>query len=757
MKVDCGEKTYRRQNRGRIIGHECGLPLDVHLMFPNSIRTLGGITAAVLALFLAGSARAQVPAAEVVRIGEDQAPRIDGSLTDPVWVEARWFEDFRQSVPDFGEPAVEPTRVAFLLDEHSLFVAVVCDDSRPDLIRAQKLRHRDRPQTDDHIEVVFDTYRDEIRGTVFLVNPLGAKEEGLVNGFMRYTWNWNEVWEVEAQITDAGWQAEFRIPLRLLRYRGDSEQTWGVNVKRVVRRLQEESYLSAPPPPYEISSLNFAGELSGLHLGKRQRNLQLIPYALGGLVRETDPEAEEELSDSLAELGLDVKYSITSDLTLNATINTDFSQVESDDVQVNLTRFSLFYPEKREFFLENADLFSFGHGGGFGDRPPEVTPFFSRRIGIRDGETVPIDAGLRLTGKAGRQDIGLLSVRTGGVPELGLDSVWYNIGRVRRDLGGRSYIGGILTDTRSEGQRSTTFGVDGTWYLTQDLSFQGDYLAIDDNLTKDKTSAAYAGLDLTTDLWGFLFAFREIEEGFDPAVGFVRRDGYRSGTGSFRRSIRPGKWGVRKVSFRLFGRAFKSLVHDVTESTNTHLNVEFEMENGDNLELRFGRNFERLFEPFELDEELVFPAGDYQFADGSLSYRSDRSRRWGVDATLSGGEFYDGDRNQFVGELWLVLSRHLRTAGTFAVYDISSPHGDIDWRLWSLRLDYIFSSTLSASGFLQHNSSTDTTLLNLRLRWILRNDSDLYFVYNESEINELNVPVLRNRELALKVSYRFFL
>jgi hypothetical protein len=723
----------------------------------NSRGFLSGIEAALLALFLAGSAWGQVPAAEVVRIGEDQAPRVDGSLTDPGWAAAKWFDDFRQSVPDFGEPAKEPTRVAFLLDKNSLYIAVVCNDSRPDLIRAQKLRYRDRPQTDDHIEVILDTYRDQIRGTAFVVNPLGAKEEGLVNGFMRYTWNWNEVWEVRTEITDAGWQAEFRIPLRLLRYRGEDQQTWGVNVKRVVRRLQEESYLSAPPPPYNISSLNFAGELSGLQLGKRQRNLQLIPYALGGLVRETDPEAEDELSDSLAEVGLDVKYSITSDLTLNATLNTDFSQVESDDVQVNLTRFSLFYPEKREFFLENADLFSFGHGGGFGGRPPEVTPFFSRRIGIRDGETVPIDAGLRLTGKAGRQDIGVLSVRTGGVEELGLDSVLYNIGRVRRDLGGRSYIGGILTDTRTDGKRSTTFGVDGTWYLTQNLSFQGDYQAIDDNQTNDSTSAAYAGLDLTTDPWGFLFAYREIEEGFEPAVGFVRRDGYRSGTGSLRRSIRPGKWGVRRVSFRLFGRAFKSLVHEVTESSNTHLNFEFEMENGDKLEFRYGRNFERLFEPFELDEELIFPVGDYRFVDGSLSYRSDRSRRWGIDAALSGGEFYDGDRNQFVGELWLVLSRHLRTAGSFSVYDISSPHGDVDWRLWSLRLDYTFSSTLSASGFLQHNSSTSTTLLNLRLRWILRNDSDLYFVYNESEVDEYNVPVVRNRELALKVSYRFFL
>ena len=279
------------------------------------------------ALVAPGTVSGQTPSTEVVLIGEEQAPRIDGDLSDAVWSEASWFEDFRQSVPDFGEPATQPTRVGFLLDNRYLYVGVYCEDDSPDEIRANKLRLRDEPQTDDHIELIFDTYRDEIRGFVFIVNPLGAKEEGLVNGFMRYTWNWDEVWQVRTEITDRGWQAEFRIPLRLLRYGREEEQTWGVNLKRVVRRLQEESYLSAPPPPYEISSLNFAGELRGLELGKRQRNLQAIPYGLVGLVRETDPDGGEDLEDSFGEVGLDVKYSITSNLTLDGTYNTEWAQV----------------------------------------------------------------------------------------------------------------------------------------------------------------------------------------------------------------------------------------------------------------------------------------------------------------------------------------------------------------------------------------------------------------------------------------------
>jgi hypothetical protein len=720
---------------------------------------LCGAVAAALALLVlaAGAASADDPVVDAVRISGPEAPRIDGELDDEAWRAASWSGGFRQSVPDFGEPAREPTWVAFLFDEHNIYVGVRCDDSAPELIRARKLRHRDEPRTDDHIELVFDTYRDQIRGTVFVVNPLGAKEEGLINGYQRYTWNWNEVWEARARITERGWQAELRIPLRVLHYDSGVEQTWGVNVKRVVRRLQEESYLSPPPPPYDISSLNFAARLQGLELGTRQRNLQLIPYGLAGATREEPRDGGEELDDSITEVGLDLKYSLTTDLTMNATFNTDFSQVEADDVQVNLTRFSLFYPEKREFFLENADLFSFGHGGGFGGRPPDVTPFFSRRIGLAGGETVPIDGGLRLTGKMGRQDVGLLSVRTGGVDGIGLDPAWYNIARVRRDLGGRSYIGGILTDARIDGRRSTTVGIDGTWYLTQDLSFLADYMRVEDDDAGEADTAVYAGLDLTTDPWGFLFSFRQVDSGFDPAVGFVRRDGYRSGTGSLRRSIRPDWSGVRRVSLRVFGNVYESLAYELTESSDISLNLEVELENGDGLTLRTGRSFERLFEPFELDDELVFAPGDYEFSDTSISYRSDESRRWGVDAEASAGEFYDGDRTQLEGELWWVFSRHLRSSGSYAVYDISSDHGSLDWQLWALRLDAIFSSTLSASAFVQHNSSIDTTTLNLRLRWILHNDSDLYLVYNESEFGEPEQPIRRGRELALKVSYRFFL
>jgi hypothetical protein len=725
-----------------------------------AVRNGAGSVAALLLLVVpcfTGMTHAQVPVLQSGRLGGDEEIRVDGLLDDPAWQRVEWFGDFVQSVPEFGEPATEPTHVAFLFDDRNVYIAVRCNDSQPGAIRARKLRHRDDPDTDDHLQLVFDTYRDQIRGTVFVVNPLGAKEEGLVNGYMRYTWDWNEVWQVKTAITDSGWQAEFRIPLRLLRYRKSQQQEWGVNVKRVVRRLQEESYLAPVPPPYDISSLNFAGILAGIELGKRQRNLQFIPYALGGVLWETDDATGEESTDTIEEAGLDIKYSITSDLTLDFTANTDFAQVESDDQQVNLSRFSLFFPEKREFFLENADLFRFGQSWSFPGHAPDVTPFFSRRIGLYEGSTVPITAGVRLTGKTGRQDIGLLSIGTGDVPELELDSAWYNVARVRRDLGGRSYIGGIITDSRRGEFRSRTAGVDGSWFLTQDLSLFGDFLVVDDNGTDESTTASYLALDLTTDRWGFLFSFREVEQGFDPDLGFVRRDGYRKKDASVRHSFRPAKGGIRRVTIRPNGSEYDSLVYGARESSDINLNLELEFDNGDEFQVRASREFERLFEEFELDESLVFPAGDYTFEFVRLSYESDRSRKWGGEASFVDGEFYDGDQRQLEGELWLVFNRHFRVNGSYATFDISAEHGAIDWQLWAFRLDYTCSSTLSASGFVQHNSSTGNTDLNLRLRKILRNDSDLFVVLNEREFEDPALGTLRERDLAVKVSYRFFL
>jgi hypothetical protein len=701
---------------------------------------------------------ADQPAVECRRADPEAPPRIDGILNDVAWQHAVWYDSFTQSVPDFGEPATESTSVAFLHDDSSIYVAVRCNDQEPQLIRANKLRHRDNPRRDDHVQIIFDTYRDQTRGVVFVVNSLGAKEEGLVMGYHHYNWSWKDVWQAKTMVTAEGWQAELRIPLRLLRYSSAEEQEWGANVSRTIRRKHEDVYLMPPEPPFDISSLNYAVTLTGLRLDGRQRNLQVIPHLLAGATQTDVSATGETETDSISELGIDLKYSLTSDLTLDATYNTDFAQVESDDEQVNLTRFSLFFPEKREFFLENAQLFSFGPGNG--GPTPELNPFFSRRIGLHeDGDTVPIDLGVRLTGKVGRQDIGILSVRTAGVDELDLDSALYNVARVRRDLGGRSYIGGLVTDSRRGDLRSTTFGIDGIWYITEPLSLRAHYLTVDDNDEEqgNGNDAYHVSLDLTTDPWGFLFSFDEVGESFDPDLGYVRRQGYRRKNAILRRSFRPGRWGVRRVSIRTFNTWTDSLEHSTLESSRINLNFEVEMENGDKLRLGSNRNFERLFETFELSDELSYSPGDYTFLNTELGYETDSSKRFGGNVSMTTGEFYDGDQQLLRGGLWYVFSRHFKASGSYSSYQVDSDHGDLDWSIWKLRLSYFYSSNMSVSTFYQYNSSTGARLLNLRFHWILRNDSDLFIVFNDRNMDELISDDDSGRDLAVKINYRLFL
>lgn len=685
-------------------------------------------------------------------IATDAEIRIDGSFDDPTWRDANWFSDFRQSVPYLGEKATEKTEVAFAYDDHNIYVAVRCFDTQANKIVATKLRHRDKPDNDDHVQVIFDTYRDQIRGYIFVVNPLGSKEEGQVSGRRRYNWDWNEVWEAKSSITREGWQAEIRIPFRVLRFSGASEQEWGVNVLRAIKRKQESVYIVPPMQMYDISALNFAAVLTGLRDIKPERNIQLKPFALAGLIHD----AEEGGTEASRDLGLDVKYSISSDLTLDVTVNTDFAQVESDDEQVNLTRFSLFFPEKREFFLENAQLFSVV-GRQMWFHAPDIEPFFSRRIGLYEGNTVPIQGGVRLSGKIGKQDIGLLSVRTGAVDELGLDSAFYNVARIRRNLVGRSYLGGIITDSRRGEFGSTTIGLDGQWWFNDDLFLQGEYFHVREPLLDSGTDAFHLMLDFTTDPWGYALNIREIGENFFPDLGFVRRHGFRQQDGSIRRSFRTNSHGIRRHSFRLRGEWLTSTIEEVLESSNIGFHYEMEMEGGDRIEARFYRDFERLFEAFELDDNLVFNPGDYKFHTADISFESERSRRFGIDTNLTFGQFYDGDRLEWSASMHYVFNTHLRTQVSFSAYDIDTTHGDLDWRLWSLRLEYTLNAYLSTSAFLQYNSSSGDATLNLRLRWIHSNDSDLFLVFNERRNNSLDRWKLDGREALVKLNYRFFL
>jgi hypothetical protein len=672
--------------------------------------------------------------------------RADGALTEEAWEKASWFKDFRQSVPTLGKPSTEPTEVAILFDEKYIYVGVRCFDSEPDKIIANQLMHREDLTQDDHVTVIFDTYQDQTRGTMFMVNSLGTKEEGQVGGYRSYNLNWNEVWQAGAQRIPGGWEAELAIPLRILRYKSGNNQTWGINVQRSIKRKVEEVFIVPPTPPFDISSLNFAAKLEGLDLNPSGINLQVLPYFLAGNTRDEVAGTDE----STTEVGVDAKYAVTSDLVLDVTANTDFAQVEADTEQVNLTRFSLFYPEKREFFLENSSLFSFG-GNNY---HPSVVPFFSRKIGLYRGATVLIDLGLRLSGKMMGQDVGLLSVRTGDVSELGLDSAYYNVMRVKHNFDGRSYFGGIYTQSDRGDFSSKTFGGDISWWPTAGLNLKAEAVTVDQEDLKDQHSTFKLVADYTSDDFGYMASHQQVGENFNPDLGFVRRHGYKENRLFLRKSGRPGNW-LRRYTLQFSGAEI-STMDDLLESKDASLEFELDLESGDNFKTKYEKKFERLFYDFEVSDGLVFTPGDYDFSDIKFEFKSNESRKLVLNAEAMFGEYYGADRRDLNFGVQYVLNRHF-TAGVFADnYNITSDlQEDLDWTLIGVKLRVTITPDLYVSSFVQYNSSTGNIIVNLRLRLLYANESGLYLVYNEKRFeDQFDRWHLDSRQAIAKINYR---
>jgi len=396
---------------------------------------------------------------------------LDGLLNEAYWQATEAASDFRQIQPLEGQPATEKTEVRILYDEDNLYLGVICYDAEPARIVAQKLQRDSRLADDDTFGFVLDTYHDHRHAYFFSTNPNGAEEDGqVVDGAFDPDLNWDGVWEVRAKIHEHGWSAEFKIPLWNLKFKSLPIQNWGINFTRIIKRKTEQAnWASWSRDNGGFLRISRAGDLLDLQDLKPGFNLQVKPYALGKSQRDRLLTAFP-LRDEKFDAGVDVKYGLTSNLTLDATLNTDFAQVEADVEQINLTRFPLFFPEKREFFLENASTYQFGEPGFFG--PPPIFLFFSRRIGISDqGEIVPIIAGGRLTGKIGKFNIGALDILTDNT-QAGPKS-HFTVARVTRDVFQRSRVGAIFTNRANIGRdHQQAYGVDADIWLSNPMVFQ---------------------------------------------------------------------------------------------------------------------------------------------------------------------------------------------------------------------------------------------------------------------------------------------
>jgi hypothetical protein len=678
-----------------------------------------------------------------------QAPVLDGRvLDDPAWQTVVPETSFTQNTPDDGAPVSQRTELRLAYTDDAVYVAFVCFDDEPGRIIASDAR-RDASLDDvDAVRFVFDTYRDEQNGFVFGTNVNGEEYDGQLSS-KGLNVNWDGVWKVRTRTADHGWSAEFRIPLKTLRYPTRDVQSWGANFERRIQRRHEVAYWSPLGRQFGITRLAEAGTVTGLEIEK-QRNLQVVPYALG---EAWDRGKEGTSTDS--EFGLDVKYGITPSLTLDLTYNTDFAQVEADEVQISLDRFNLFFPEKRPFFLENSGLFSVG-------RPHQVELFFSRRIGLsEDGEVIPIDYGARLSGDIAGTRVGLMYMQTDDLPDIS-GSTGFAVARVNRELPNRSSLGAMLVD-KSVGSSplpgendNSAAGADFRWGIGEYGLVKG-YLAQTDTpgLDGDDRSWSLEGSYDSPD-WSLGLGFVDVGEEFNPEVGFVNRSGgYRNGFASALRRIRFGRESSLLELRPHFSYAVYEDQQGFKESGFLHIDNHTEWKNG--YEVHTGVNFvtKGLQDPFEIYEGIAVPAGTYRNTEAQLVGMTDDSQWISLVVRAWIGGFYSGERVAISPTVQVRLAEKFVGEFGWQRNDVELPEGDFTTDIGLFRVAWSFTPKVAVEALFQYNSVDDLLSTNLRFSWLREANTGLYLVFNDIKGYDGFTGAQPDRSLIAKYTHMF--
>ena len=711
--------------------------------------------------------------------------QLDGQLDEAVYREVPPLTDFIQQKPDEGAPATERTEAWVLFDSEKIYVSARVWDPAPpsDWVANEMRRDTSQLRENDVFWAIFDTFLDRRNGIAFYTNPLGAlgdfafTNEGSPNG------DWNPVWDVRTGRFVGGWTVEMEIPFKSLRYRQGSEQVWGVQLHRRIRRKNEWVFIN--PVPISAGrgavfrSSNFA-TLVGLEVPEGGNRFEIKPYAIAGVT--TDASASPPTRNAWDGTGgVDAKYGLTQNLTADLTYNTDFAQVEVDEQQVNLTRFGLFFPEKREFFLEGRGIFDFARGGGSSRRASALRPesgdssssyrggqaptlFYSRRIGLQGGTIVPIVGGGRVTGKAGAFDIGALNMQTNDAAVSASGQTNFTVMRVKRDILRRSSVGGLFTNRSVSvvgNGSSQTYGTDGTFSFYENVSLIA-FLARTQTPGLDTKDLSYQGkFAYTGDRYGVEAEHLVVEDHFLPEVGFVRRDNFRRSYGTGRFSPRPrGIASIRQFRFEGSFDYIETADTGYVETRQTQLGWSTEFENSDQVGLSVADNYELLMEPFEPAPGVVFPIGGYGFRDVELLYAPGTHRRFSGYIRARMGEYFNGSiRSLGVGRARLELTERFSVEPTLSINWIDTPQGAFQTNLVVSRLTYTFTPRMFFGGLVQYNSSTDSISNNLRLRWEYSPGSELFVVYTEErEMDPLRPDRYsgpQNRGFVVKVNRLF--
>jgi Domain of unknown function (DUF5916) len=670
-----------------------------------------------------GQLRTDVPQATARRV--TGTIHIDGRLDEPDWDSTPSIGPLTQSEPLEGRPASDPTEVRVLVDDQALYVGIVCHESHPRGLVSTQLTRDANLDVDDRVTIVLDPFFDHRNGFFFQVNPAGARSDGQIsNNAQSLTRDWDGIWDAAVTRNSEGWTAEIAIPFKTLRFRPD-QTVWGFNVERQIKHLFETDRWAAARVTSWIGNLADAGQLTGLEGARQGHGLDARPYLSGG--RDT--------GKGQFAAGLDVFKNLTPNLNAAVTVNTDFAETEADIRQVNLTRFPLFFPEKRTFFLEGAGVFDVA--GLAGDT--DLIPFFTRRIGLHGDELtggeVPIGVGAKIVGRQSDYNIGVLDVETRDLPDASLRRQNLFAARVSRNVFEQSWVGAIATNGNPDGTGSSNLlGADARFATS---TFRGDKnMALDlfvqrtDDETLGQDYAGGFGLTYPNDRWDLFLNWKQIGDAFQPALGFVPRVGIRKTNARMAFQPRPKRWGIRQFFFELEPEYITNLGNRLENWRLFIAPFNVRTESGEHLEWNVIPEFEHLDVPFEIAPGVILPGGSYQWHKYRAEANTATKRRWVIDFAYWWGGFYDGIRKQTGIGVTLKPNAHVSFAVRADRNDVALREGRFYTQVVTVRADYNFTSNMSWQNLQQYDNESRLLSFQSRFRWILRPGNDLFVVVN---------------------------
>ncbi len=701
----------------------------------------GGLTAcgaSAVVTLVAGLAAAEPPKPYLAALPlGNEAVTVDGRLNESVWHATPGAGGFIQQSPDPGAPAVGVTHVWVAYDAEALYIAARLDDPRPDLIQGDE-RHRDaRLARSDAFDVLVDAYHDHQNGFMFSTNPLGAQYDAAFTRegvFLNEAWN--GVWSVASSRTPTGWSVEFRIPFATLRFHDEEDATWGIQFRRVIPHLLETSSWSPLAPEHTVYEISRGGHLVGLAPPGRIHRLTVIPYGKGTYGVQSGDPADWAVDH---QAGGDVRYTVTPNLALNLTLNTDFAETEADHVQIRLDRFPLFFPERREFFLEEKGAFEFGLEG-------QLQPFFTRRIGLRGGEPAPLWGGAKLAGKAGRYGIGALVMHSRS--DDGFAAEQYGVLRLTRDLGLRSQVGAIGTRRdATNAPPAHTVGADAAYNPTSEITTDGFWMRSDGPLSAQPGYAGFAQANVRDPFWRIRMYHLRVDERFDPLLGFVKQTDLEETFAYLDARPRPVhgpimEWGVKTEV------TYQTTTDGVLLYRSLYQRVLAEFRSGDSILVSWDPQFERLLAPFELPSTegggaIVIPTGDYRYRHWNVYLASEPSRPLSGYVSVLWGGYYGGRTTSLDVSVTASLLQTVTLGGSVSVDWIRVPaptppfHADTVPRILAGDVQWSVTNRLVLSGLVQHENESDTLAANLRLGWEYQPGSFVYLIANPSSSPDL--------------------